>query len=260
MKLQTKSDTHWYTRVGVPAYDADMRRARKENLVPSVTTIWGNTIRNYAIDLYVKSQLLYAASTFPNPQELSGELLCQAWLTDSEEHAKKAREFGTSIHEALEGFFRGQPIAEPLKKFTDPVLKYLSDEKIRPLEIEKSFCCPKNLYGGKIDLIAEKNNKLIVIDFKTKATKGEKIKFYDDYLIQLVAYHRGITFPQHFEQELMSIVISSDEPGKYLSKTYQPNDEDSQDAWECFLSAFRIWKRKNKWNKVVDVKQEVMVA
>ena len=60
---------------------------------------------------------------------------------------------------------------------------------------EKNFCSEKYLYGGTPDLLVKKDDKYILVDFKTSKA------IYPDYLIQGSAYAQLIKENQNIEIE-----------------------------------------------------------
>ena len=74
--------THWYTRDGIPRYtiigangkerNTTLRDARKEGLIPSVTTIL-KVASNPVLNQWIQKQVLMAALTLPKEATVSAK-------------------------------------------------------------------------------------------------------------------------------------------------------------------------------------------
>lgn len=74
-----------------------------------------------------------------------------------------------------------------LKQAESCLLQYLEWEKshdVKPILIEQPLVSERYRYGGTIDLLAEVDGELVLIDYKT----GKAI--YDNYFYQVAAYQR----------------------------------------------------------------------
>ncbi len=166
------SGGHWYRLDGTPAYtmtgangaerNVTLRDARKLQLVPSVTTI----IRMAAAPGLEKWKR-------DNP--------------DWEELGRIAADRGTAIHGAIERFFRGEYVDPELTGHCLIVSRTLAEKCGEQHWLpERSFAHPLG-YGGKNDLYSEG----WVIDYKSKdGIEGSKL--WDNHLMQLAAYRRGL--------------------------------------------------------------------
>ncbi len=166
------SGGHWYRLNGEPAYtvtgangkerNTTLRDARTLQLVPSVTTI----IREAAAPGLEKWKR-------DNP--------------DWETIGREAAERGTAIHGAIEQYFRGERLPNSelwghVKIAAEALIK-CGPQDWSP---ERSFAHPLG-YGGKTDLHSQE----WVIDYKTKdGIEGSKL--WDNHLMQLAAYRRGL--------------------------------------------------------------------
>lgn len=140
-----------------------------EKKVPSVTTILGR-FKN-AIGLIIWS----------NKLGLEGK--------NYHTELNKAGDIGTDFHNLAELHIKGEyyelpddPIVqECFNKFKDWWSDFANDN-FEIVFTEKSYCCRKYKYGGTADLLVKKNDKYILIDFKTSKA------VYEDHLIQASAY------------------------------------------------------------------------
>lgn len=82
---------------------------------------------------------------------------------------KKAQEVGTVIHEAIEGYYKGEFAA--LRSCQFPYLEsFLKWADKTPLDVtfqEKRFYLPSLRITGRIDLLAKINGESVLVDFKT---------------------------------------------------------------------------------------------
>jgi len=105
------------------------------------------------------------------------------------EQLKIAGDIGTDFHNLAELHIKGEyyelpddPIVqECFNKFKDWWSDFANDN-FEIVFTEKSYCCRKYKYGGTADLLVKKNDKYILIDFKTSKA------VYEDHLIQASAY------------------------------------------------------------------------
>ena len=190
------SGGHWYALDGSPCYtikrkngrdrNTTLRDARELSLVPSVTTIIRMAAAP-ALEKWKRDQVLMAALTLPRRSDESEA----AWLArveqDWQEQGRAAADRGTAIHAGIERHYRGEIPDEdvwPWVKAAAGVIQEACGEQA--WSAERSFAHPAG-YGGKTDL----HSREWVIDVKTK--DGDPgITLYDEHLMQLAAYRRGL--------------------------------------------------------------------
>lgn len=220
----SEGSTHWYTPEGDPAYtvigangkerNTTLRDARKMNLVPSVTTVMGIAAKP-GLERWKIDQALMAVLTLPMEDGESLDDFKKRALADSKEHAIQAAERGTAIHAALQGYFEGGPFGDEYLPFINAADKALFDEfSRRDWVAEEAFCSPLG-YGGKVDLYCRGTDvpydRPIVVDFKTKEFGPEdKVKAFDEQIMQLDAYRHGLGLPHAI---LANLYISVSHPG-----------------------------------------------
>ena len=106
---------HWYTKEGQPAYTVigangkeratTLRDARKENLVPSVTTIL-KVANNPVLNQWIQKQVLLAALTLPRLEGENDESFIARVMEDSKQQGRDAADLGTAIHASIQAFLR----------------------------------------------------------------------------------------------------------------------------------------------------------
>ena len=96
----------------------------------------------------------------------------------------KSAEEGTAIHEAIEAVLRKEPVVIPenIKPAVSAFLDFYSKNNVVAHKIEERVVSKKHNYAGTMDVLAEVNGRLGVLDIKTS------IAIYRDYNIQTSAY------------------------------------------------------------------------
>lgn len=210
---------HFYDSAGNPCYtyknakgeekDTTLREAKKFGWWPSVTTIL-QVKASPGLDVYRQNQLLDAAWNLSFAEMDGGGLFSgneffgypedfkRAVLKQSKEHAKKAADKGTLIHDAIEKYFIKGTYDTETGDIVEPVIKFLDDEFPGVAWVaEKSFTSPLG-FGGKVDLHCP--NAKIVVDFKTKDLDNlDKVKSYENNTMQSAAYAVGLNNYDKFE-------------------------------------------------------------
>jgi len=236
---------HWYTREGVPRYtiigangkerNTTLRDARKENLVPSVTTIL-NVAAKPALTQWLQRQVLYAALTLPRRDGEAEEDYLDRIITDSKEQGKNAADAGTDIHASIEQFYRGEGIKgheQQVKAVEAELTKHFG---MQEWVSEKSFA-HKLGFGGKVDLHADN----VVVDIKTKEFDDpEKVQAYDEHLMQIAAYRIGLDMPL---ARCANVFVSRSTAG--LVVVHEWRADELIKGWNMFQHLLGFWQTKN---------------
>lgn len=237
----TEEAGHWYKKDGSPAYTiigktgerpTTLRDARKENLVPSVTTIIrcaaAPGLMNWMLD-----QAIMAALTLPRLMDVDKYESDADYMVrikaDSKEQARKAAERGTLIHAYVQEGFSGVP-TDALKEWTLDGAKFFISARDLLLEecgtvkwkTEESFATDR--YGGKVDLHSDRH----VIDIKTTDKDLATIRTWDEHALQLGAYRHGLEM-DFAHCGILYIHVNTAE-----SKLIWISEEDIQKGWKCF--------------------------
>lgn len=240
------SDRHFYGKGGEPRYEADLRIARKEHLLPSVTT-YLQIINKVGLNIW-KETKIYNKCYHDSP--VPGDSLSE-WKARLKKELKiemgKSAELGQKIHSAIEKTIKRQD-AMWTEEFQDTcmaVLNLIHNHNIKVVEAERSFANYDLGFGGKIDLVCEVDGGAAVLDWKTKDTKGKeinKIRLYNDVPMQLSACANGIWKPT---AKLYTVIVSRDEPGVVSEPILW---EDNEKYWKGFQSAQILWCMDNNYN------------
>src|SRR3990167_4665791 len=96
----------------------------------------------------------------------------------------KSAEEGTLIHDTVEAILAGQQPAVPesIRPAFDAFLNFLNHNQVLAKQIEERLFSKKHGYSGTLDVLAEVNGQLGVLDIKTSYS------IYRDYGIQTSAY------------------------------------------------------------------------
>ena len=249
-KKKSAESGHWYTQEGEPMYtivgangkerNTTLRDAKKDNLVPSVTTVL-SLVAKPGLENWKINQALNSALTLEKEEDESLEEFAYRCKQDSKRIGQEAAEEGTKIHAMIERGFLGEetnPTYEIIQSWLDE--NFPDEEWIA----EDSFCANEG-YGGKIDLYS--NN--VFIDFKTKDNlegKDPAKLVYDEHGMQLSAYGQGmgIDYPTR-----VSIFIDRKDTSIILFHVW---DLDSHNKHkEMFNSLLNYWKLVKNYDSTV---------
>ena len=231
---------HWYDKDGNPQYtiigangkerDTDLRDARKLGLVPSVTTIL-KVAAAPGLDIWKQQQLLKAVAEVPRIEGEPDKEWFSRIVKTSKEAGDKHMDRGTSMHNVIEDFFNKKPGDYPdyASAVYFAVVKEFGNQN---WICEKSFAFDG--FGGKVDLHCED----IIIDFKTKEVVDDKTVAYDEQLMQLAAYSRGLGMP-----DALCANVYVDLAGNVKIITHDP--QDIEKAWLMFINLLAFYRIKN---------------
>lgn len=113
----------------------------------------------------------------------------------AEKMKNKSADEGTLLHETVEAILAGQSptIPELIRPAVEKFLEFQNKNEIVAQQIESRIASKKHCYAGTIDVLAELNGKLGVLDIKTS------VAIYRDYNLQAAAYvealHETPTMP-----------------------------------------------------------------
>lgn len=186
---------HWYRKDGSPAYTiigkngqerpTTLRDAKKEGLVPSVTTII-KCAAAPGLTNWMTDQAIMAALTLPrNEGENDADFVARV-KADSKAQAEKARERGTQIHAWVQAGFEGGTLDEGWDYYESAASILIGECGHQKWITEKSFATDS--YGGKCDL----HNNAYLIDIKTTDKDISTLKTWDEHAMQLAAYSWGL--------------------------------------------------------------------
>jgi hypothetical protein len=242
-----KEAGHWYRKTGEPAYTmigkngaerpTTLRDARKEGLVPSVTSIIrcaaAPGLTNWMID-----QAIMAALTLPRLEGENDTDFMARIKADSKEQARKAAERGTQIHAWVQAGFEG-----PRMWDEEQARYYISACETLDAECgcQNSWICEQSFatdrYGGKVDL----HSNTHLIDIKTTDKDIATLKTWDEHAMQLAAYEIGLGGCNIGVKKCGILYVNSITAESRL--IWIP-DEDLSKGWKCFNALVDFWYAK----------------
>ena len=243
---------HWYTRDGNAAYSATLKEARKEGLLPSVTSV-DSVISNPGLDQYKLRQMFKAAQEIDDYDEA---------LKLSRKHGRDAAKLGTVVHHLIDRYISGKPlffkgqrgdvwrIFEQARDWIDKNVKRVIAAEIILLT---------NEYAGKADAIVELEDGIYIIDWKTTdpagklkkdGTPGKNKMAYPSHCRQLAALNNTFGHSQvaiHYDDipdKTMNVYISTnvDIPGVWAHKWSKEEDSRGLAMFEAALKIFQYEK------------------
>lgn len=193
-------DSHWYSIEGEPRYEVigkstgrprpvTIKDARENGWVPSVTTIL-KILHKEALVNWLIEQSVLACLTAPRKENEALDAFIKRVLHEEkqqEQEGKIARDRGTEIHAALECYFLGQPVPEPMKPWIMPAAEKL-------MTYGKLVSAEKILvgdgYAGKTDLILDAPDCWWLWDYKSTKNLPDPAKggAWSEHRLQLSGY------------------------------------------------------------------------
>jgi hypothetical protein len=249
----TSEAGHWYDRFGNPAYTTigankkerptTLRDARKDDLVPSVTTVM-KVAAAPGLERWKQEQVLLAALTLPKAEGESESDWINRIMEDSKETGRKAADRGTEIHAAIQNFYDYGIADVEFEQHTNGCRSALNEHFGHQAWIcEKSFAHVLG-YGGKVDLHAKselEGEVGVVVDIKTKDFgPDDKISGFDEHMMQLAAYRMGLLMPK---ARCANVFVSRSHPG--LCHVIEWDQEDIERGWGMFTRLLDFWQIKN---------------
>lgn len=259
---RNESSSHWYYPDGTSCHEVIAKTtglprattvtdARKLGLLPSVTNIL-NMKAKPGLDVWKQDNAILSALNTPrNPGETD-----DAWHSriaeESERVGREAAEWGTLIHEQIEGF-----CIDGAFPGTGEILEYVAgferwhrENVVEVIHTEHTVVNSRVGYAGRLDLHAiikhGGENRRAIIDFKSQRLKGKpKANFYKEWQMQLIAYGKPMAEDGERDPLYLSVVIPSDKPGDVQEKSW---DADNEGAWAAFLACHRLWRFEKQYD------------
>lgn len=165
---------------------------------------------------------------------------------DSLKILKEAGKIGTLAHKMIEGYILGeQVILDNYTPFEIAKAKtayygfydwYQKNKNIKFIENELKLTSKKYLFGGTLDCIIKKSNRLILLDFKTSNS------CHKEYIIQLAAYQK--MYEENFNKKITSAIILmlDKEERKYIE--HKISLKQLNWGWKVFESLLNLQKLK----------------
>jgi hypothetical protein len=253
LKKDSGSSSHWYKEDGSPCHrvpraggdglrPTTIRDARRLRLYPSVTSILG-IFAKPQLDRWKMRQVALASMRLERTKNESDEYFSDRIIEEAFAQVGEAAELGSRIHDALEKYFEGVPIAEDLQVYTKPVIDWKHEKQIEFVEREKTLVNHKEGFAGTMDVACRYGgNGIGVIDFKTrKTTPGQPVTSYDGQAMQIAAYAATYWGEENLGKVFgANVYISTTEPGRLEVCSYTP--ELLIEEYDVFKKACSMWR------------------
>ena len=244
---------HWYTRAGVLQEGAGLRRARTEELLPSVTTIQ-DMIAKPGISQWIEREGIRAALRSPLR---AGEGEDEAVRRIKEERFQagaKITQLGTMVHNELEKVLADWPHREallpdpPLRGLVEPVIRWIERTYPEADTVLAERRVTHNLgYAGTADALVQQGPFAALLDFKTQRPKRGKLTTWPEWVQQLAAYGRALGFAGT-DCRCWSIVIdvTGELQHKHLFHSWSPAEVEH--GWHVFRAVLEAHQLINRYH------------
>ena len=191
---------HWYTRAGVLQEGAGLRRARMEDLLPSVTTIQ-DMVAKPDLQVWIERESIRAALRSPLQGSEHEEDAIRRIKAERWQSGEKIRSLGTMVHAELEKVLADWPRREtllpdpPLRGLVEPVIRWIERTYPEADTVLAERRVTHNLgYAGTADALVKQGPFAALLDFKTQRPKNGALTTWPEWVQQLAAYGRALGF------------------------------------------------------------------
>lgn len=211
-----------------------MAQKQYNNDYPSVTQILG-VLRKIGLEMWFK------------------------WNTAKfcDEESERGKLIGTQIHEAIHSYIQNQEVKVSTaysQEVINALKGFVEFRKDHPEFILKNaeitLTSELHKFNGTMDVMAERNNILIVGDWKTaQAKKKDKPDIYDEYKYQVAAYVKA--YNEVNNANVNQAFILSLAKDKIAYNLYEMSEQEINECFtEAFLPSLKIfnYQRKEKAN------------
>ncbi len=242
----------YYNRQGEFQEGAGLREARKQDLVPSVTTIIGDTINKEFLNKWKIDRHIDIAAYNPPLDAYTGDLESyRIAIKDAFNQDTTAVDFGNEVHKALEDYIPKHKILSDTKEsaanlsFKKNLVSEI-EEKVKEWTLKNIYTEKQvvgNGYSGTIDLLIETKDRVFIIDYKTQNKDIKKCKKYEEWLIQLAAYSMAVQRDIKKPVTCYNIIINRELEYKFVKYSYK----DLCRGKRMFKATFQLWQEYKKF-------------
>jgi hypothetical protein len=257
---------HYYDHTGKPCYtyinddgkeiDTDLRRARKENWLPSHSDIEKCTTDNSFLVNWILGQHLEWCAANPIKAGESQEDYIARAKVGGDTAGREARDFGSLVHDEMEKWAlnHSYQVNEMVLPYVRAHQEWFMENIAEVIQTEYGVGCLELGVGGKIDLIGiHKDIGLVIPDWKTQNIKPDakgrkKPAYYPSWIRQLALYSELYRRKTGQPSRVISIVIDSSEPGPCYHKLWGRDEQ----AWglESEVANIVAWQKQKKYRPV----------
>lgn len=241
--IRDTGSAHWYDREGKPQHHTNVKGAKRHGYYPSVTSylkVWPKP----ALDRWKIEQAILAAITLPRNEGEEVDAFAKRVAHDMTEEVTAAARIGTDLHAIMntrmvEG--RWPVDMEELRPWMEAYEPWVQSELTKVWVSEVVLTHPEWGYAGTVDLVADTRQwGHAVLDFKNQNVRPAGPAFYDEWLMQLIAYAKAWELDSKREVEnIVSLVLDRNQaiaPYVYV----WPKNQWEQ-AWRKFQSCMQLW-------------------
>lgn len=251
-RTNTEGSARFYTRTGEPCFEIPKKKgdgtrkptikdAREMGLVPSVTSIL-KVLDKPQLNAWKIEQACLAVLTSPRKDGEDVDSFVHRILHVEEvqdEEARKARDLGSAIHDALAMALAGDLYDPDLEPYVKPVVMWRMG--VGSLAWTEKVVVGDG-YAGRADALLDNDTLgvLVLADFKTTGTMPKES--YLDHRLQTSAYAAALGNTGGKRIVTCNVYISTKQPGQFIVH--------SQDDWaETYVKGFEpilnYWKFAN---------------
>lgn len=247
-KQYASDSTRWYTKEGVCVNEVEgangnirkctLREARKENLIPSVTSVL-SIIAKPQLEKWKMAQVADACYMFSEGGRTKEEWI-ERVIEMANQNMDVARDNGTEIHGKIDRWLLDD-CPTPQCAHTEAARKALDEMGVsrEAFEVERSFSVKIEgvWVAGKCDL--HYPSWKTIIDWKsTKSACGPKdVVGYDAHVIQLAAYSAALF--GNLDSKCVNVFLSTSVEGAF--KVVHWDSEELERGWEIYRAAYQLW-------------------
>lgn len=252
-----KEGGHFYTRDGQPAYEvpyADPKKGmrpstladcKKHGWVPSSTTVLKVLAKPQLQDWLIRN----AVNAVVTAPDVPGEGL-DAKITrvldverQQDQESQMAMDRGTAIHNAIENKFAGDPVDPEIWPWAeaayDAIAKRGAVRGVETIVIGDG-------YGGRVDLVQETDDAVLIWDWKSAKTLPKK-GAWQDHLIQCASYAAAFARSMKPSKPIRTgnVYISTVDQGQFVvceHGDWMPVYHD------CWVPLLKVWSYLNSYD------------
>lgn len=265
---------HWYDRHGNSRHDSTLRDARKDNLIPSVTTVlgywkspfledWGANQRlfqfcNYVVDRVADGersaeQALEYLRIIGDEDEKSDYRKQQLGMIKGLGHTylNSTADFGTAVHLELENYNLdiNYEVKEEYKVYCDPYIRWYSENIKKVLYAERTMADIELIAAGTVDLTFEGlDGYIYILDYKTRKISGRDSndwRFKDCAQMSVYAEILRKELELDYLPKCISFGIATNNPGQISVKRW--TEDDVKVGLEYYKHMVQCWCINNKY-------------
>ena len=246
---------HWYTRAGVLQEGAGLRRARTEELLPSVTTIQ-DMVAKPGLQVWIEREGIRAALRSPLRAGEDEDEAVRRVKEERYQAGRKITDLGTLVHAELEKVLSDWPRREallpdpPLRGLVEPVIRWIERTYPEADTVLAERRVTHNLgYAGTADALVKQGPFAALLDFKTQRPKNGALTTWPEWVQQLAAYGRALGFSGarcHCWSIVIDVTGELQGEDKHMFHSWTPADVEH--GWHTFRATLELHQLTNRYH------------